>query len=44
MVEKNGFYEIYVPGYKDRNTHDCSDFKGITGELDFIQSLGVKRI
>ena len=38
------FYEIYMPSYKDSNGDGYSDFKGMTGKLDYIQSLGVKGI
>ena len=38
------FYEIYVPSYKDSDGNGYGDFKGITRELDYIQSLGVKGI
>ncbi len=38
------FYEIYMPSFKDSDGNGSSDFKGITSELDYIQSLGVKGI
>ncbi|MBI9066762.1 MAG: alpha-glucosidase [Salinivirgaceae bacterium] len=38
------FYEIYMPSYKDSDGDGYSDFRGMTGELDYIQSLGVKGI
>ena len=38
------FYEIYMPSYKDSDGDGYSDFKGITEELDYIQTLGVKGI
>ena len=38
------FYEIYMPSYKDSNGDGYSDFKGMTTQLDYIQSLGVKGI
>ena len=38
------FYEIYMPSFKDSDGDGYSDFKGMTGKLDYIQSLGVKGI
>jgi trehalose-6-phosphate hydrolase len=38
------FYEIYMPSYADSNGDGYGDFKGMTGKLDHLQSLGVKGI
>lgn len=38
------FYEIYMPGYADSNGDGYSDFKGMTGKLDYLQTLGIKGI
>lgn len=38
------FYEIYMPSFKDSNGDGYGDFKGMTGKLNYIQSLGVKGI
>ncbi len=38
------FYEIYMPSYADSNGDGYGDFKGMTGKLDYLQSLGIKGI
>ena len=38
------FIEIYVRGYKDSNGDGIGDFKGLTQQLDYLQSLGVQGI
>jgi len=38
------FYQIYMPSYADSNGDGYGDFKGMTGKLDYLQSLGVKGI
>lgn len=38
------FYEIYMPSYADSDGDGYGDFKGMTGRLDHLQSLGVKGI
>jgi trehalose-6-phosphate hydrolase len=42
--KKTVFYEIYMPSYKDSDGDGYSDFKGLTGKLDYIRSLGIKGI
>lgn len=36
------FYEIFVRSFKDSDGNGIGDFNGITGQLDYLQSLGVK--
>ncbi|NPD47422.1 MULTISPECIES: alpha-glucosidase [unclassified Lentimicrobium] len=38
------FYEIYMPSFKDSDEDGYSDFKGMTSQLDYIASLGVRGI
>lgn len=38
------FYEIYMPSYADSNGDGYGDFKGMTGKLDYLKTLGVKGI
>ena len=38
------FYEIYMPSFEDSDGDGYSDFKGMTGKLDYIQSLGIRGI
>lgn len=36
------FYQIYMPSFQDSDGNGISDFTGMTGRLDYIQSMGVK--
>ncbi|MEO6133237.1 MAG: alpha-amylase family glycosyl hydrolase [Saprospiraceae bacterium] len=38
------FYQIYMPSFCDGNGDGYSDFKGMTGKLDYLQTLGIKGI
>ncbi len=38
------FMEIFVRSYKDSNGDGIGDFKGLTSQLDYLQSLGVTGI
>ncbi|HZV70785.1 MAG TPA: alpha-glucosidase [Saprospiraceae bacterium] len=38
------FYQIYMPSFCDSDGDGCSDFQGMTGKLDYLQSLGIKGI
>jgi trehalose-6-phosphate hydrolase len=38
------FYQIYMPSFQDSDGNGISDFAGMTGRLDYLQSLGVKGI
>lgn len=38
------FYQIYMPSYADSNGDGYGDFKGISGKLDYLESLGIKGI
>jgi trehalose-6-phosphate hydrolase len=38
------FYEIYMPSYADSNGDGYGDFKGMTGKLGYLETLGVKAV
>lgn len=38
------FYEIYMPSFQDSDGNGYSDFKGMTSQLDYLQSMGIKGI
>jgi trehalose-6-phosphate hydrolase len=38
------FYEIYMPSYADSDGDGYSDFKGMTGKLGYLESLGIKAV
>ena len=38
------FYEIYMPSYADSNGDGYGDFKGMTGKLNYLKTLGVKGV
>ena len=38
------FYQIYMPSYADSNGDGYGDFQGMTGKLDYLESIGVKGI
>lgn len=44
LVERNRFYQIYMPSYCDSNGDGYSDFRGMISKLDYLQSLGIKGI
>jgi glycosidase len=39
--QHGAFAEIYVRGYADSNGDGIGDLRGLTGKLDYLQSLGV---
>ncbi|MEP6645600.1 MAG: alpha-glucosidase [Saprospiraceae bacterium] len=38
------FYQIYMPSFCDSDGDGYSDFRGMTGKLDYLQNLGIKGI
>jgi glycosidase len=39
--QHGAFAEIYVRGYADSDGDGIGDLRGLTGKLDYLQSLGV---
>jgi len=38
------FYQIYMPSFQDSDGNGFSDFIGMAGRLDYLQTLGIKGI